>query len=78
MQPLQLAAVLRLWACSISVASPTLNTPLLKSVCTCAAEIHAQVTVLQLYVMLDVSGFITLTNHKVVQRMFFLPHDCFL
>ena len=71
-------SVTTLWACSISVASPTLDTPLSKSVRTCAAEIHTQVTVLQLYVMLDVSGFITLTKHKVVQRMFFLLHAWFL
>jgi len=70
--------VTTLWTCPISVASATLDTPLLKSVPTHAAEIHAHVTVLQLYMTLDVSGFITLTNYKVVRRMFFLPHACFL
>ena len=67
-----------LWACPISVSSATLDTRLLKSVHTRAAEIHAHVTVLQIYGTLDVSRFITLTNHKVVHRMFFLPHACFL
>jgi hypothetical protein len=71
-------SVTTLWACPISVASATLDTPLLKSVRTLAAEVHAHVTALQLYVTLDVSGFVTLTNLKVVHRMFFLPHTCFL